>query len=83
MTPSGSDDAPSDELFTDRRYLLHLRRSHGATRRVTLRDVADGRVHTFNGLAEMLRFLEERGSDERADMEEASPLTQDTEEGER
>jgi hypothetical protein len=47
-----------------------------------LRDVADGRVHTFDGLAEMLRFLEAHGTDEQVDVAEASPWAQDTEEGE-
>lgn len=83
MTPSRNVDTESDEPMTDRRYLLHLRHSHGTTRRVTLRDVADGRVHTFDGLAEMLRFLEVHGTDEQVYVAEASPWAQDTEEGER
>lgn len=83
VTPSRNVDTQGDEPFTDRRYLLHLRRSHGTIRSVTVRDVADGRVHAFAGLADLLRFLEAHGTDDRSGSEGQKPDAQDTRAEER
>lgn len=83
VTPSRKIDTKGDEPFTDRRYLLHLRRSHGAIHSASVRDVADGRVHVFAGLADLLQFLEAHGADELAGSEEQEPLALDAREGER